>query len=389
MLQKCIAMFCVCVTGLVIADERMPDGESATRPAFAESFETVASEASKHWGADAKVRNLMPYTARLAGKDAQVDAAFLRQIVGADKVATRVKLAVLVLGRTGGKEARDCLYTLLVNKPKVGGEVAFYMSPNDVRDAAERMLANRKEAKLRIAAARWLVLVGDEKSLALLKRMSAGVDDETVLGTLNGAISELTRRLNDTPKDMRLQWAMQELRCLRARKETIHYRSWAGGIGRAAQLVVGEGPLSVPYLRSQIKRGNMLAVAIAGGQQETSLVDEIANMHISKRGGEDGSIWMGSLGSIGNAAAMGVLAKEIKPGDTDVNRSVARVLARYGTKATVPLLTRLSKDAEYKASWPAFKVAIERIKERLKAERQAATLRPSAAPASQPARDSR
>ena len=383
MLYKCTAMFCVCVIGVAMADKRQPDGEVTTKKTFAESFLNVALEASKKWGVNAKVRRLLPYAERLTGKDAQVDVAFLRKIVEGSEEATRAKLAMLVLARTGGKEASDCLYTLLVNKPKVGGEVAFYMPPNVVRDAVERILVNRKEAKLQIAAAKLLRCVGEKNSLALLKRMLVEVDNATVRTELQIAISAVTRRLNDAPKGRELQWAMQELCYVRAWNEWRLDRSQVGGIMRAARLLVEEEALSVPFLRSKIKSGDMLAVAVAGMQRETSLVDDMAKVSDNTGAGMDGRILMGSLARIGNAAAIDVLAKRIKPGATEVNERLAMTLAECGTEPTVALLKKLSEDKDYKASWPVFKVAIKGLKERLQAKQREPKSQPSTGPASQ------
>jgi len=352
------------------AGMRQPDGKVATKEDFAKTFRNVALEASKDWGGDAKVRKLLPYAARLAGKDAQGDVAFLRQVAEAGEPATSAKLATLVLAHTGGKEASDCLYALLVNRTKVGDDVAFYMSPNDVREAAERVLADRPEAELQIAAAKLLVFVGDEHSLALLKRMSAGIDDATVRTRLQIAISAVTKRLDEAPKGRQLQWATQELRYARAAKEGAGHRSVAGVIFVSAQLLAGEEAFSTAFLRSKIKSGHMLAVMIANSQRETNLVDALAKA-LENATGSRSAYLMATLARIGNTAAMDALAKRIKPGPAEANEGVIRAIAGGGTESSIALLKKLSEDKAYEASWPAFKAAIEEIKARLQAtERQ-------------------
>lgn len=386
MLYKRIAVFCICATGLAIADMRQANGED-----FAKTFANVASQASKQWGPDAKVKNLLPYAARLAGKDTLVDVAFLRKVAETDEVATRAKLALLVLAHKGGKGARDCLYSLFVKKPKVGREVAFYMSPNDVRDAAERVLVNRKEAKLQIAAARFLAIVGDRNSLVLLKKVSAEVDNATVRTELQMIIPSVTERLSDTPKGRQLQWATQELRYVRAAKEGRMHRSLAAGIMRSARSATGEGAFSIPYLRNKIKTGQMLAIAIAGLQRETGLVDDLADLAKMPRNstGSRGTILTNALLMIGNAAAMDALAKQIKPGATGRNATIAGMIARNGTESSVALLKRLSEDKKYEASWPVFERSLKILKDQLKRRRRKPDAQPGTGPASRPAGESR
>lgn len=389
MLAKFTAVFCVCVIGLAIADEREPGAKLTTKRAFAESFRDVALQASKRWGDRAEARRLWPYTEGLARKDAETDTAFLRQIMAGDEEATRAKLAALVLARRGGKEARDCLYTLLVNSPKVGDEVAYYMSPNDLQDVAERILVNRKEEELQMAALKFLGFAGDENSLALLKRMVVEVENETVRTRLQMDITGLSRRLERTPKDKRLEWAMHDLRYYRAARVTAGYRSEEAAIGMAARSLVEEGAFPAAYLRSKIKDRHMIAVAIAGMQREAGLVDDLANMPDICKGGWQGDTVMYSLASIGTAAAMEALAKWPKLDDPRVGGRMATVLAVHGRESAIPLLKKLSENEECKGSWPAFKAAIERIEGRLEEQRQAAKSRGSTAPASQPANDSR
>ncbi len=360
---KCITVFCaIMVVGLAIVAVVQHDRKVTAQKEFSQTFLKIASEVIKDRGDDASVRNLLPYAARLAGKNAQVDVAFFQQIVAkAGEAPIRVKLAALILGRTGIKETRDCLLTLLVDKPMIAAQVVSHMSPNNLRGVAKHILATKKEAKLQIAATRWLWHVGDKGSLTMLKKMSEEVADATIRDELQIAIGMVTERLNNTPEGMEHQWIMQEVRYWRAQRDTGPCIVRTGTIIMIADLLAKEEAFSTAYLRYKLRRGDPVAVVLAGRQRETSLVNDIQKI----RGHHlDLGLKITSLLMIGNTAAMDAIVKEIKPGATKANKRIADILVYHGGKSSVAILKKLSKDKKYKASWPSFKEVLKDFERR-------------------------
>jgi hypothetical protein len=326
---------------------------------------------------------LLSEASKLERADIAIDVPFLRKTALESEDQRAVRLALCVLARKGGDEARDVFYTVITKRPVWGVQILYFADLNDVRSVASRLVMEAQEPAARIGGANLLAAAGDKQSAEILKKEIENTTDASVRRAMQRAVSRIDARERNVPAEEREEWCRQELRYETLMREAFSYRALEAGVGIAAMSAAERGEkFTASFLRDKIENGDqstaMLAIALAGEGRVAELVDEISSL--ADDSGGQGVVARAALVRMGGDAALEAIAKQIKPAATERNSKIARLLAHLGDESAIRLLRKYVDDPQYKESRTEFEQAIDAITKRLKAKQEHLESQPAARP---------
>jgi len=245
-----------------------------------------------------------------------VDVPFLQRTALGDEDKLAARFALCVLARTGGESARNALYAAIIERPRFALPVLIYAHWHDVRSIASRLIVEGQEPVVRMAGANLLAMVGDRGSAEALNRGRRDETDPSVQKAMEAAASRIQKREARLLEEERDGWYSQELRYAVLLSRASLHRSLEAGLGLAAQNATQKGEtFSVRFLRARIQdrigSDQMLAVALAGAQQEADLANDISGL--AQQPGWEGNLARAALVAIGSDGAPKAIDKEMKP----------------------------------------------------------------------------
>ncbi len=341
---------------------------------FEEDFAQALQEAKKKvYHARWEWYALSPYEpagCRLASRHPEVGLESLEAKIADKDAAGVMNLGWIVLANLANRQE---VKQLILQRALAGDRcavLALSFMPAGPREEVARAVAVRgADWRTRVDVVELLAHCGDADTIEILSGLQEKEENPRVREAVAQALRCLRTKLKQTATD-REAWTACGLQYWRALREAPMTHLYNERYSIAAhRLNEGGVRCPAPFLKCQVAGRDQIGIILAGIQREAELVPCLKDI-LSGQDEVLRRLAMVSLIRIGYEDAMHAIRDEMKPGDTERNRSVAHLLSLYGTGPSVDLLERLVSDEEYRASWPDFRQAIERIRPRLKQQKQ-------------------
>ncbi len=263
------------------------------------------------------------------------------------------KAAMLVLAKLAGtnETAKDALRELSGDSDYSVRRDAVtalgYVDPNQARTMAESLLDLAMPTETRRGAVELLAAIGDAASLEMLRQWRLVEKDPYVGLSLASTLRELEHRLTQVPPDHQASWAEQEIAFWRTLRQSPMFRKVDAENGFAAAFLNSQGrQFSRDFLEHKLRDRNMLAIAIAGYQQEAWAVPFLKPC--AGLTGSAGDYARGSLGAIATEEAIRAMEDTIWPGgSTRANWGLLTILRALGDEQTIEKLKNLAATGRF------------------------------------------